>query len=287
MIGQYVMTQRDVQEDRRKADSIGMGSFMIDTHHSQRILRPDGTLENEGDVQVPVQPYEIPYGVLIPQRGECDNFLVPVCVSASHVAYGSLRMEPQYMIMGQAAGVAAAQAIRADVAVHAVDVARLQDRLREQGQVLSLASADAPNVNVKSLEGVVVDNAAAEMVGSWRTSVAVGPFVGLDYACDQGLGDAGTARFVPALPKDGPYEVRIAYNVSPNRATNVTVVVNAADGLKTHVVNQKVAAPAPPFASLKTYPFRAGREGWVEIRTAGADGYVVADAVQWIFRGNP
>jgi len=138
MVGAYVMNQKDLQTERTKPDSIGMGSYNSDSHHVQRIVKPDGTLENEGDMQVPVKPYEIAYRALTPRKGECENLLVPVCFSASHVAYSSMRMEPQYMIMGQAAGVAAAQAVRHGVAVQQVDLARLQARLREQKQILSL-----------------------------------------------------------------------------------------------------------------------------------------------------
>ncbi len=137
MVGEYVMTQRDVQEDRSKTDSIGMGSYNIDSHHVQRVIRADGTLENEGDVEVPTKPYEIPYRILVPKDEQCPNLLVPVCVSASHIAYGSLRMEPQYMVMGQTSGVAAAEAVRGSTAVQSVDVSRLRDRLRALGQILS------------------------------------------------------------------------------------------------------------------------------------------------------
>ena len=138
MIGQYVTVQMDLQTDRTKPDSIGMGSYNSDSHHVQRVVRPNGTLENEGDMQVPVKPYEIPYRSLTPRATECQNLLVPVCVSASHVAYSSLRMEPQYMIMGHAAGLAAVYTAEHDVPVQTVDTAWLQKRLRQQGQVLSM-----------------------------------------------------------------------------------------------------------------------------------------------------
>ena len=137
MVGEHVMTQKDIQEDRSKSDTIGMGSYGTDSHHLQRVVRPDGTLENEGDVQVPIRPYEIPYRSLTPKQAECENLLVPVCMSASHIAYGSLRMEPQYMIMGQSSGVAAACAGRLGIAVQKVDVPALQARLREQAQILN------------------------------------------------------------------------------------------------------------------------------------------------------
>ena len=141
MLGEYVMIQKDLQSDRTKPDSIGMGSYNSDSHHVQRVVRPDGTLENEGDMQVPVRPYEIPYRCLTPRRAECENLLVPVCVSASHVAYSSMRMEPQYMIMGQAAGLAAAHAAAHGEPVQTVDTAWLQTKLREAGQMLSMEDA--------------------------------------------------------------------------------------------------------------------------------------------------
>jgi hypothetical protein len=92
----------------------------------------------EGYITVPVEPYEIPYRSLLPRLDEADNLLVTSCVSASHMAYSSIRMEPQYMILGHAAGVASAIAATSDVAVHRVDLERLQERLREQDQILSL-----------------------------------------------------------------------------------------------------------------------------------------------------
>jgi len=95
-------------------------------------------VRNEGDVQVPVQPYEISFRAILPKTSETDNLLVPVCLSASHVAYSSVRMEPQYMIIGQAAGVAGALAIKTGEAVQKISVMELQRRLREHGAILHL-----------------------------------------------------------------------------------------------------------------------------------------------------
>ena len=137
MVGQYVMIQADLQTRRTKPDSIGMGSYNSDSHHVQRIPTPDGFVENEGDMQVGVRPYEIPYRALVPHATETTNLLVPACVSASHVAYSSMRMEPQYMIMGHAAGIAAARAARGCIPVGEIDVSALRETLRREGQVLS------------------------------------------------------------------------------------------------------------------------------------------------------
>jgi len=138
MLGAHVMTQKDVQTDRSKPDVIGMGSYNIDSHNFQRVAMPDGSVKNEGDTEIHVQPYQIPYRILVPKKQQAVNLLVPVCVSASHIGYASLRLEPQYMIMGQAAGVAASLAVRENVAVQDVDIKELQNRLVRGGAILHL-----------------------------------------------------------------------------------------------------------------------------------------------------
>ncbi|MBL8230082.1 MAG: FAD-dependent oxidoreductase [Bryobacterales bacterium] len=135
MVGDFVATQKDLQTERTKPDVIGMGSYNSDSHNVQRFINERGFVENEGNVEVPVDPYQIPYRILVPKRGQADNLLVPVCFSASHVAYSSLRMEPQYMILGHAAGIAAALAAKDGKAVHDIDVPELQKRLRAEGGV--------------------------------------------------------------------------------------------------------------------------------------------------------
>ncbi len=137
MVGDFVVTQKDLQTELTKPDPIGMGSYNSDSHNIQRVVAPNGMVVNEGDVQVPVKPYQIPYRVMLPKKTEAANLLVPVCFSASHVAYSSLRMEPQYMILGQAAGVAAAMAIKGkDIPVQEVDALALTGRLKDLGAIL-------------------------------------------------------------------------------------------------------------------------------------------------------
>ncbi len=135
MVGEYVVVQKDVQTELTKPDPIGMGSYNSDSHNLERIVDADGFVRNEGDMQVAVKPYQIPYRVMLPKRTEARNLLVPVCFSASHVAYSSLRMEPQYMIIGQAAGVAAKLAIANQKAVQEIDTAALGANLKKQGAV--------------------------------------------------------------------------------------------------------------------------------------------------------
>ncbi len=139
MIGPYVLVQMDCQEDVTKPDSIAMGSFIIDCHIVRRIVTEDGAVADEGSFpDSPVKPYQIPYRSIVPKPEQCTNLLVPVCISASHVAYCSIRMEPQYMMMGHAAGLAAAEAARSNRTVQAIDVETLRAKLREQKAVLAL-----------------------------------------------------------------------------------------------------------------------------------------------------
>ena len=136
LVGAFVATQKDLQTERTKPDVIGMGSYNSDSHNLQRHVSDTGIVLNEGDVQVPVQPYQIPYRLrLVPKAEEVENLLVPVCFSASHIAYSSLRMEPQYMILGHAAGVASALALAKGVPVQSVPVEELQRTLLAEGAV--------------------------------------------------------------------------------------------------------------------------------------------------------
>jgi hypothetical protein len=137
MIGRYVVTQGDCKHERPPVgDSVGLGAYNMDSHNCQRIVQ-DGVVKNEGDVQVaPAAPYAIPYRSLTPVAEQCSNLLVPVCLSASHIAYGSARMEPVFMVLGESSAVAACMAIDANATVQDVAVKKLQEKLKARGQVL-------------------------------------------------------------------------------------------------------------------------------------------------------
>ncbi len=142
MVGEHVLVERELLAGSQPADTIALGSYNIDIREVERTwrglpeyLREDAVF-NEGYLSVAVPPYGIPYRSLTPAREHAENLLVPVCLSASHVAFGSVRMEPTLMLLGHAAGIAAAQAARRGVAVQDVDVAAVQEVLRQEGQVL-------------------------------------------------------------------------------------------------------------------------------------------------------
>ena len=137
MIGDGVLTEHECLGHREVKKPIGMGSCTLDSHHVRRHVTAAGAVRNEGDVQVGgFPPYPIGYGAIVPRAEQCGNLLVPVCLSASHIAYGSIRMEPVFMVLGQAAATAAAHAIAEDVALQAVDYPKLRARLLADGQVL-------------------------------------------------------------------------------------------------------------------------------------------------------
>ena len=145
MMGQFIMTQNELQKKRPTPDSIGMGSYTIDSHNTQRYITPEGFVQNEGDIGVSAGgPYEIAYGSLVPKRGQCANLLVPVCVSSSHIAFGSIRMEPVFMILGQSAATAASLAIDGKVSVQDVPYEKLKERLLADKQMLHYTAEAKP-----------------------------------------------------------------------------------------------------------------------------------------------
>jgi hypothetical protein len=287
MLGEFVMTQTDIMDNRKKPDSVGLGSYNTDSHHVQRVTTKDGAVVNEGDFQVRVLPYAISYRSLLPKATECDNLLVPVCLSASHVAYGTIRMEPVYMVLGQASGVAAALAVEGKTSMQKVPVEKLLAKLKEQKAVLdpdAFPQKELPRgIDPAKLAGVVVDDRQAAKTGDWQYSSATTPFVGEGYLHD-GNQDKGkrSVRFTPKLPKAGKYEVFLFYPANANRSPKVPVVVHSQDGDKTVTVDQRKPLKDGGGFKLGVFAFAEGEKGYVEVRNEDTDGYVIADAVQFV-----
>lgn len=144
MVSDYVMTENEVLGRRAVPQPVGMGSYALDSHNTQRYVTPEGHVQNEGDIGVGVKrPYSVSYQALVPRKQECRNLLVPVCLSSSHIAYGSVRMEPVFMILGESAATAAALAIRQGVDVQGVDYQALRQQLLRQKQYLTLDDVPA------------------------------------------------------------------------------------------------------------------------------------------------
>jgi hypothetical protein len=217
----------------------------------------------------------------VPKASECTNLLVPVCLSATHISYGSIRMEPVFMALGQSSATAAALAIDANIAVQKVDYARLRERLLADKQVLDWTGPrPTPPIDPKKLPGIVQDDEQAEKRGEWSKSNSIGDYIGTQYLHDNNeqKGELSVTFKLP-LPKPGTYEVRLAYTANPNRATNVPVTIRHAKGEDSVTVNQKKApASDKTFQSLGKFTF--DKEAIIIVSNAKTDGYVIVDAVQ-------
>ncbi|GET34047.1 protein-xanthan lyase [Prolixibacter bellariivorans] len=138
MIGEYIMTENEVLGRTPVTTSIGMGSYTMDSHNVQRYITPDGYVQNEGDIGVhPHKPYQIAMGTVLPQKEECSNLLVPVAVSSSHIAFGSIRMEPVFMILGQSSGVMASMALDKKVPLHDLSYEEVRKELVARNQIIN------------------------------------------------------------------------------------------------------------------------------------------------------
>ncbi len=286
MIGQYVMTENELLKRKPTPHSIGMGSYTIDSHNVQRYITPEGFVQNEGDIGVPTKgPYEIALGAVLPKKEHCRNLVVPVCVSSSHIAFGSIRMEPVFMILGQSAVTAAVMALDRQQDPQDLPYDLLRARLLSDGQVLEFQSPASTNAHwdKSKLQGIVVDDDQAKLHGDWRQSTASGNFFGPSYQHDGNKSaQKCSASFVASIPKPGRYEVRLSYPTNSNRSSKVHVEIAHADGKATALVNQKVTPKlGGMFESLGTYRFEQGSYE-VVIDNQGSDGYVVIDAVQWL-----
>jgi hypothetical protein len=270
------MTERDCRRTVQAADPVGMASYTMDSHNCQRVV-VNGLVKNEGDVQIGVPgPYPISYRSIVPNASQCTNLAVPVCLSASHIAYGSIRMEPVFMILAQSAVTAAILATDAGISLQALNYSTLAARLRADGQILQWP-LPVPGE-------VILDNAASSGVtrnGTWLRSTSVSGFHGPDYEHDNNTAKGvNRLRFTPTLPAAGTYTVYLRWTAHANRAGNVPVDVVHTGGTTTRTIDQRVSGGQ--WVSLGSFGFAAGNAGSVLLRTEGTNGYVVADAVRFV-----
>lgn len=280
MLSDYVMTQDNCQGYKMPEDSIGLASYNMDSHHCQMVV-VDGAIRNEGNVEIGVAPYPIAYRSITPKASECTNLLVPVALSSSHISFGSIRMEPVFMILGQSAATAAVQAIDDKVTVQNVKYEDLAKKLLADGQIIRYEGASKGPINPKQLEGIVVDDRDAKLTGDWEESNHIRPFVGRGYRHDQNLAKGKTTATFAAKLKPGEYEVRLAYSANSNRASNLPVTIQHAEGEKKVTVNQREKPSIDEiFVSLGKFHFE--EQGQVVISNEETNGYVIIDAVVFV-----
>jgi hypothetical protein len=270
MVSDFVMTEKYCNKELPVTDAIAYGSYKMDSHNCQRVV-VNGMIKNEGDVQIAPKngPYPIAYRAIVPKTGECTNLIVPVCLSASHIAYGSIRMEPVFMMMGEAAGAAAVLAIDSGVPVQLVNYRKL---------------AQSIGIPLSEKTGIVMDtewpdsNGVVSITGTWTTASSTPGFNGSGYLHDGNIGKGtNTVRYQPAITTGGKYEVYIRWTANANRAANVPVKISHASGTFDTTVNEQQGGGT--WVNLGTFSFNAGTAGYLEIATTGTNGYVIADAV--------
>ena len=276
MVGPVVMTEHHVMGREAARDSAGMGAYGMDSHNVMRYVTPEGFARNEGNVQVGgFAPYPVSYSALVPKEEEASNLLVPVCLSASHIAYGSIRMEPVFMVLGQSAATAAVMAIEDGVAVQELDYAKLRARLLSDKQVLEApGELRRGDLDAASMEGVVIDDPFARLTPAWKGGGSEHPRLGPGYFHDMGAKDGkASATFEVKVDQPGKYRVKLLFPSHENRATNVPVAISGGGRTYRTTVNQK-----KPAEWLGTYELPA--EFTVTITNKGVNGYVVVDGLQ-------
>jgi hypothetical protein len=293
-----ILTQNDVLKDAQKEDPIAISSFPIDSHDCRRLALPDGVI-NEGTIFPVRMPgrrhgyaYHIPYRAITPSASECSNLLVPVALSATHVAYSSVRVEPTWMAIGQSAGVAAALAAKSDVTVQALSYPQLRTRLRAQNVVLDLpvlppvgkiARTSGPvSIDPKSLPGLILDDAQAELSGDWERSRNFQPHVGTGYLHDEQRSD-GKSRAVFRFkgPADGDFALRMAYSAHETRTTRLPVTIVGGGTEQSVTVDQTQPLPAgEAFREVGRIRLRLGMDYTITVTNQDTKGFVILDAFQ-------
>ena len=301
MKGLYVISQKDILESPEKDDPIAISSFPIDSHDCQRIALKDGGVINEGTIfpvrrKFPKQgyAYHVPYRAILPKPEQCNNLLVPVALSCTHVGISSLRIEGAWMVIGQGAGVAAALAAKQDVAVQDLSYDKLRERLLAQKQVLELPEVpEEPTAEgslaAKSFPGIVLDESKAELTGNWSRSTNFKPYIdsGYLYSGNKDIeasdADRATATFRFTAPASGQYKLLMTYSPHETRAKAVSLSIASGDYRKTLSVDQTVPLPASsPFRALETVGLSADSETKITISNAGTTGFVILDALQLV-----
>ena len=299
MQGMYVLSQKDILEEPSKDDPIAISSFPIDSHDVQRIAFRNSGVINEGTI-FPVRnqkrkqgyAYHVPYRSILPKPRQCNNLLVPVALSCTHVGISSLRIEGAWMVIGQGAGIAAALAAEQGVAVQELDYAKLRERLLVQQQILALPDRSAaPSVEesiaANALSGIVLDDKQAKLIGSWSRSTNFKPYVdrGYVYSGEPGGNTKGdgksTATFRFQVPKSGRYQLLMAYSAHETRAKNVPLSISSGAHYKTTMVDQTVPLPDDAvFRPVVIVDLDANVESVIEVTNRETAGFVILDALQ-------
>jgi hypothetical protein len=275
MVGGYVMSQANCEGRASVSDGVGMAAYTMDSHNCQRIV-VNGQVKNEGNVEVGgFGPYPISYRSLIPREAECSNIFVPVCLSATHIAYGSIRMEPVFMVLAQSAATAAVMAIDDNVPVQQVNVSRLQRELKTN----PLADGSSGDVLVDDGDGGV------HRSGEWSVEKTGG--YGPTFLIAESGGDkTAHVRFSPTVPKKGRYKVYVYFPKVEGLSDSTMVTVHNGRSSREVMIKESdirvEGQTSGEWVYAGSYELPKGSKSYVEISTKSARGKVVADAVLWV-----
>jgi len=286
MIGEYVMTQANCEGKRKVNDGIALGAYTMDSHNCQRIV-VKGQVKNEGNVEVGgFGPYPISYRAIVPKKEEATNLLVPVCLSATHIAYGSIRMEPVFMVLGQSAAAAAVMAMDQQVSVQDVPVKELQHQLK----INPLAEWAPPDI--------LCDNADTRhaRASSKKWQVVTEGGYGRDFMITDPTREnkflsgkekrVETFRFAPGNRQPGDYRVFIYIPMIKGISDNLLVKISDGLRIQERILQTKglvvEGQTSGEWISLGQQTIMKTKKPWVEVTTVGANGKVVADAVIWV-----
>lgn len=276
MKGAYVMTQANCEGKEVVTDGVGMAAYTMDSHNCQRIVE-NGMVKNEGDVQVGgFGPYPVAYRSLIPEAKECKNLLVPVCLSATHIAYGSIRMEPVFIVLAQSSAYAAAMAIDAKKAVQDIDVKALQQKLESN----PLADNSAPEILVDN-----DDATQTTVTGNWTkaTKGGYGPSL---LTIDAAATETAAVTFTPDIKKAGSYKLYMYYPKMQGTAAATTVTIYNGKTIETKTINEAdvlvEGQTSGEWVLLGSYTLPAGKKSYTAIQGKGNSGKIIADAVLYV-----
>ena len=275
LVGEYVATQANCDNVAKVDDGVGMAAYTMDSHNCQRVViikEGKAMVKNEGNVEIKGGlPYAVSYRCLTPKREECDNLLVPVCLSASHIAYGSIRMEPVFMLLGQSAAKAACLAIDGGVKVQEVDVTKIQ-QMYEEDPLLDGTPAD-----------IIVDDASLDVPAAW-TRIEKNNGYGRSYLVLNPTPEKQTLRYPFEVKSDGKYEI-YTYFIRRGESSKMTeLVVSDGNEQKGVVLNadeiEVLGQTSGEWVSLGEYNLQSGKPGYVEFTNNGTiTGQICADAV--------
>jgi len=277
MIGEYVMTQANCQGRETVTDGIAMAAYTMDSHNAERLV-VNRMVKNEGDVQIGgFGPYPISYRSIVPKSDQCNNLLVPVCLSASHIAYGSIRMEPVFMMLGQSAAMAACQAIDKNCSVQKVDVSELQDQLKKN----PLADGSTPEILVDN-----DDAASITIKGNWQRRENFEGCYGPSALIDETPANTDYVRFTPGIKKEGNYNLYAYIIKATGASSHFSLIINDGSSEKNADINLKDVEMRGQaeggWVALGKYHFSLGEQGYVSITCKNPDGMLLADAVLFI-----